>query len=178
MAQDHFAEVYLRPHIVRFLFVKLNEDRRRHTPNGDTIWREIFRELSPAARLVEVQPADRHPKPIGRLRMALRISEHGELTASTNSKVANYAEAEYKREFTSFVDEHFYSGIIGTKELAILAFRTLYNITEEDLPLRSSVSSYHHYEKSLKRPMKRGGARPKSGPAKCPRPELQKRRGQ
>lgn len=167
MANDHSAELYLRPHIVRYLYTKLNDRTQRHTPHGDTIWRELLRELQPSLRLVELQPLERHGKLSSRLRLGVALPRTGDLTTNTNRKIALYVEREYTKEFCAYVDREYYERHLApTKRDAMHAFRALYGITDEDLAFETSERSYQRYEATRRRVLKRGGKRPNSGPAK------------
>lgn len=171
MAERNQAELYLKPHIVKYLYVKLHQELRHHTPNGATIWRELLRELEPSLMLTEAQPTDRHARAHGRLRIEVRLSADGDLSESTNNRMAWLAEQEYYREMCRFADNHYYGGLSNTKNGALQAFRALYGITEDDQSLRTCERYYARYERRNKRHLQRGGARPNSGPApKRPRP--------
>ncbi len=175
--QFHTAEIFLKPHIVRWLAVKLSERHRNHTPHGNAIWRDMLQLLGSSTRLVQVQPDERNGRPTAKLRVALLLGEQGELTVHTNKKLALYAEAQYTKEFTNYVDKQYYGGLSSTKALAMEGFRMMYGITEDDLPLRNSIRCYERYEQRMGRRSRRGGSRPNSGPKPEKRPELQKRRG-
>jgi hypothetical protein len=167
MADIHAADIYLQPHITKYLYFKLNAATRRHTPHGDTIAAELLDILRPSMHLLESQPEDRKGKPHGKLRVMLRLSDQGDLTARANELVDQYARRQYFHEFTRFVDREYYSHRYAGKTMAILAFRSLYGITEDDLPLQTSVKMYYRYERARMRQLERLGSR--NRPAKKPK---------
>lgn len=167
MADIHAVDIYLQPHITKYLYCKLNSATRGHTPHGDTIAAELLDILRPSMHLMEGQPDDRKVKPIGKLRVMLRLSDQGELTARANELVEQYARRQYFHEFTRYVDREYYSHRYSGKTKAILAFRSLYGITEDDLPLQTSVKMYYRYECARLRQLQYMGSR--NRPAKKPR---------
>lgn len=158
MAEQEYVELLLRPHIARYLAIKLDKLTAKHTPHAEAITAELARVMVQSQELYEV--AGSRPRASGLVRLGLRMRPGcAQLSNAGHKQLDDYLDLHYNMEFTRWVDQHYYAGLYATKADAIIAFRNLYGIDEGLLPLETSVRAYARYEARMKRPRKRGGHR-------------------
>ena len=151
-AGAHVADLYADTGVQLYLRRCLDPATAYNTPYGLSLAETMARQLDLLVMLAE------EPMPnSGRLRMAVAQKPGEALPVRTHNRALHAVERIYSEEFFHTVDQLREQG--HTARVSIQEGRERYSITEEEVPMATSIRSYYEYERRQGRQFKRG--RPK-----------------